>query len=277
METSTAPLLGTFAKPAENPLAGLPKTMTFQHPKHFSSQPILTLAAITDLGSCLPEMLENICALLSSGVTLCFEEDKLCSDDKKFSDLIRVLSVIAEGRSRQASERIQTARIERSKEGDPVSISSYGYRRVNGKWEIEPSEARRVKMAFYLASQCACYMDIRNALDKMEEADKSGDTWNQTRLRYLLLNERYKGDMLTNKTWSSMEGGKRKARRNRGNREQFYVEDHHEPLVGAETFDLVGEAVREGRLKSNKKHAEDVQVKKMMQVGSSDPLLKCVH
>ena len=242
-----------------------------------SLPPRLEVPAISDLGNSLAEALENIRALLSFGVSLYFTNDSLSSDDKKFTELVRNLDLIAGDKARQASEHILNVRTERSKEGDPVSVSSYGYERVNGEWKVNLSEAKRVKTAFYLASQCACYMDIRDALNRMEEEEGTGVIWNQTRLRYLLLNERYKGDMLTNKTWSWFEDGKRKLQRNQGDREQFYVEDHHEPLVGTETFCLVREAVLEGWLKSNKTAPKGGEVERMMLVGDEDVLLKCVH
>ena len=244
----------------------------FNHPF-----PVLETPAVSDLGDTLPEALENIHTLLSFGVTMHFTEDNLSSTDPKFAELLRMLDMIAEDASKRMTERILAAREERSKDGVPVSVSAYGYKKVNGEWKVDELAARRVKTAFYLASQCICYMEIRKKLDKMEKEEGTGVAWNQVKLRYLLLNERYKGDILTNKHTNIVEGGRKKEVKNHGKCRQYYLEGHHEPLVGAETFDLVQEAVLEGWLKSNKTTPENGIVEKMMRTGAADPLLKCAH
>ena len=129
----------------------------------FAQSPKLEIPAISDLGNTLAEVLENIHTLLSFGVKLHFPKDGLSSADAKFKELIGTLDLIAEENARRMTERVLSVREERSEDGDPVCVSSYGYKRMNGVWAVEPSEAKRVKTAFYLASQCACYMYIRKA------------------------------------------------------------------------------------------------------------------
>ena len=201
----------------------------------------------------------------------------MSTSDSEFASLFHSLSAIANKESENLTEEILSRRASRSRKGDPITMSAYGYRRVKGKWEVDRSEAERVKKAFYLASQCNPYSVIRNMLDHMEERDKTGVAWTQQRLHYLLLNERYKGDVLTNKNCSIVTVGGKKEIRNRGTREQFYINDHHEALVGGETFDLVREAVLEGFLKTNRPSGLDTDcdlVCRMMKAGSEDPLLK---
>ena len=67
------------------------------------------------------------------------------------------------------------------------------------------------------------------------------------RLPFILKHEVYRGDLLTSK-WISMDYLHPKAIRNRGQAEQFYIEQHHEAIVDPEVFDTVQEYFQNGFL-----------------------------
>ena len=85
----------------------------------------------------------------------------------------------------------------------------------------------------------------------MEEADPSGKKWRRTDVSMLLRNVLYKGDYLTQKTIRNADGTGRT--KNRGEREQYYLEGHHTPLVPPEVFDHVQKLLESTALWENRK------------------------
>lgn len=98
--------------------------------------------------------------------------------------------------------------------------------------------------------------DILNALNNMELSENTGAYWSHHRVYYLLKNEVYKGDIVTHKTYKKdyLSG---KVVKNHGEREQFYIEDHHEPIVKPEVFDRVNRLISCGLLSSKSKHRRE--------------------
>ncbi len=62
----------------------------------------------------------------------------------------------------------------------------------------------------------------------------------------ILRNEVYKGYLLTNKVYKPSYLSKQRI--NRGEYPQYYIEDHHEPIVSKELFDRVHEIQKAGLL-----------------------------
>lgn len=153
------------------------------------------------------------------------------------------------------SNHIAWSRRERAMAGKPYGVVAYGYR--GGKtqqhvWQVDEQEARRVRLAFDMANHGECYMDIRAALQAMEDAEETGKVWSQYNLGYLLRNEYYTGDYIVNKTCEIETATGKKKVWNMGQREQFYIEEHHEPLVSRDVFDRVNKLMQSGLLNSKK-------------------------
>jgi hypothetical protein len=69
----------------------------------------------------------------------------------------------------------------------------------------------------------------------------------------MLRSEVYKGDVLTTKLYV-VDYLSKKQRRNEGQRPQFYIEDHHSPIVDRSLFDRVQELLDTGALRHYAKH-----------------------
>ena len=141
----------------------------------------------------------------------------------------------------------------RAEIGDPIRPASYGYRNVltpgetTHHWEIDEDEARRVRYMFELAYQGYAFFQIKELLNAMEEAEGTDKVWSGARIKSYLVNEAYRGDILTHK-WVKLDYLAGKQVPNKGQEEQFYLEQHHEPLVDTEVFDTVQEYVKKGYL-----------------------------
>ena len=100
---------------------------------------------------------------------------------------------------------------------------------------LHPGEIVEVHPALYEAFEC------------LEEAEGTDKVWSGARIKTYLVNEAYRGDILTNK-WVKLDYLAGKQVPNKGQQEQFYLEQHHEPLVDTEVFDTVQEYVQKGYL-----------------------------
>lgn len=104
--------------------------------------------------------------------------------------------------------------------------------------EIIPEEAERVRWIF------ASYLSGKSLEWIAEQITKAGipttdntPYWQQTSIHYILTNEKYIGDTLSQKTHSC--GFPFRKRRNRGEADQYYIENTHPTIVSRETFEKV--------------------------------------
>ena len=178
----------------------------------------------------IADMVEIVTHLRKIGVAIYFEEQGLNTMDR--SNVRLGLQV-------------------RCATGHPVGRVAYGYRRINkdADWAIEEEEAKRIRLMFRMAAAGECYQDIRKALDQMEAEAGTGIIWNKERLRRTLNNVVYKGDVQTGKTYTVYEK-KKIVKKNRGERESYMLEGHHEPIVTPELFDRVQSLMGLGLLHS---------------------------
>jgi Recombinase. len=85
--------------------------------------------------------------------------------------------------------------------------------------------------------------------------EETGDKWNAGKIRYILKNEKYIGDSLFQKTYTT-EILPFKGKRNNGELPKYYVEGTHEPIIDKETFHAVQELMtsREGNKRQRQTH-----------------------
>lgn len=189
----------------------------------------------------MAECSELIRELGSLGVNIIFEEQNLNSQDEKTCLILNIFAAIAEEESHSISQHITRAHEQYVLEGRPFGRISFGYK--NGgknKWLINEEEAPKVRMAFQMIGAGKTYMEILAVLDKMEN---DGHTWNQKRLKRLLINPVYKGDYYSHQTVCITPG---RQVVNRGYRDRFYITGHHEPIIPPEQFDRVQKIIKRG-------------------------------
>ena len=187
----------------------------------------------------LPDCIRTIRRLCALGVGVYFEREGLDTLAPNMELLLNCLAAIAEEESTSIGQNLRWAQERQNAAGKPCRMAAYGYRKdENRDWIVCPDEARRVALAFGMANRGESYAAIRAALNALEAEEATGRAWDQTTLGSLLRNEAYCGDILTNKHYSVAERGMRK---NRGERQQFYIEGHHAALVPRAVFERVND------------------------------------
>lgn len=192
------------------------------------------------------DCVSTIRTLRELGVAVRFEREGFETDGMYSELMLSVLAAIAQEESVSLSHNRKLADAQRNRMGCPCFRTSYGYARIpqtRGQWEIVESEARRVRLAFLLACEGRDYTAIRKALQRLEDQEATGKTWSRGPIVYMLTNVSYIGAVLTNKCYRVEVNGRNCCRRNCGDVDQYFIENHHAPLVSREVFQVVQQLV----------------------------------
>ena len=65
-----------------------------------------------------------------------------------------------------------------------------------------------------------------------------GSKWNETTVRQILKSEKYKGDVILQKTFT-VDHLSKKIKKNNGDVDSFYIEDNQPPIITKEAWDQV--------------------------------------
>ena len=207
---------------------------------------LILTKSISRFARSMADCVELIRRLRGWHVTIVFEKEGLRTDDRKSDLVIGILAALAQEESHSVSQNSIRSHEYCASAGRPSSRAAYGYTRAeDGTWQVSPEEARRVRTAFRMAAEGCPYPDILAALNDMERQEYTGVTWLQKRLRHLLRNVVYQGDNFSHGTVCLTPGHQVV---NRGYRDRFYIEEHHEPQVPRAMFDRVQRMIDGGFL-----------------------------
>lgn len=113
----------------------------------------------------------------------------------------------------------------------------YGFEKdADGKGRIIPEQADVVRRIYHEFLAGASIRMIISSLVTDQIPNKAGEViWHKATIRSILTNEKYCGDVLTQKTFveDCMDG---RTFRNRGQLPQYFIQDHHEAIVSRDIF-----------------------------------------
>lgn len=195
----------------------------------------------------LADCLDCIQTLKRHGIPVVFEKEGINSFDPGCDMMLSVLASLAQEEANSLSQNVRWSLERRNAAGRPNRAARYGYTKVkldDGRtiWTINEAEAERVRLAFRMAAGGAKYKAIIMALNTMETNAGTGVRWTQNRIYTMLKSEVYIGDILTNQYFTPDYVNK-KVKRNHGQRPQYYIEGHHEPIISKATFERVRDLI----------------------------------
>ena len=166
-----------------------------------------------------------------------FDEERINTLEENGEMLITVLSAMAQEESRNISENVKWGLHNKYAKGGCHTSRLLGYKRgKSGNLEIVPEEAEIVKYIFqrYLEGQ-----SINGISKELEEKGyitiRGSKIWRFAAIRKILENEKYIGDVLSQKTYIvDFLSGKRAP--NDGILPKYYMKDDHEPIIFRESF-----------------------------------------
>lgn len=206
--------------------------------------------SISRLSRNTADTVEIIRKLKLLGVTCYFEKEGLDTGDMQSEFILTTLAALAQEESRTISENMRWSMEKRSPRGDVPNMRCYGYE-LSDEFEttetgykrrkvvIVSEEAEIVKKNFMLYVDSRSIAEITRILNGEKiPAPDSKCGWMSERIRYILKNERYCGDVLTHKSYTE-NFLTHKNKRNRGEIPQYYIKDHHPAIISREMFQKV--------------------------------------
>ena len=208
---------------------------------------LILTKSISRFGRNTMDVLKNVRLLRDNNVAVLFEENNLNTLDTKTSEmLLTTLSAVAQQESENISEHVKLGLQMKMNRGELIGFNRcYGYRNENDKLVIIDEEAEVVKFIFDKYCDGHGANGIAKMLTEQEiKSPKGNNKWNDSTIRGILRNEKYKGDVLQGKTYTA-DPLSHKRYKNLGEADQFYVSEHHEPIISPEKFDMVQEILKE--------------------------------
>ena len=198
------------------------------------------------------DCLETVRLLSKLGVSVLFEKEQIDTAKMSSEVILAFMSSQAQDESVSLSGNMRWSYEKRMKSGDFLGYQApYGYQFHNGSLVIDEEEAEVVRRIFQTFLSGCSMRSIANSLqsDGVPHHGRK-DAWTRTMIGGILHNERYYGDALLQKTFTT-ESFPRQTVRNKGQRPQYYVENSHPAIISKTTFEQARELLNKRNYKRN--------------------------
>ena len=221
----------------------------------------IIVKSVTRFARNTKDCLEAVRELKKLGISVYFEENNIDTGKSDGEMIVTIFGMAAQNESLSISKNVRWGIRRRMENGTYVcNITAYGYKYKNRKYIINPDEAEIVKEIFELYLSGYGRLAISEML-----TEKTGVKWNPGKIRYILRNEKYIGDSLFQKTFTT-EMLPFKGKRNKGELPKYYVEGTQEPIIDKETFRAVQELI--SRREGTRRQKQDYTFTKMIVCGN---------
>lgn len=186
-------------------------------------------------------MLKN----LPSPVGVYFETDGLFTLSEDSELKLSLLATFAQEESMKKRESMIWSLKERFKNQRLLMPEPYGFTRarnvigryeLNSRLEIVEDEAEIVRFIFDAFLASFTIQSICEILDELDIPTKTGNAkWNSASVRYILVNERYCGNVLTWKTFTNDLFEHKKIKNNK--MDQYIYTNVHDPIISVKEFE----------------------------------------
>lgn len=193
------------------------------------------------------DSLSTIRLLKEHGTEVFFEKENIWTFDSKGELLITIMSSLAQEESRSISENVTWGHRKRFSDGKVfVAYSRFlGYDKgPDGTLTVNEEEAKIIRLIYAEFMAGYSFRTIARRLSNMGIKTAYGkDRWDQSTVKSILTNEKYKGDALLQKTYTQDFLTKKQVR-NHGEIQQYYVEACHEAIIEPAVFDRVQDLIK---------------------------------
>ena len=188
------------------------------------------------------DSLTTIRRLKEKGVGVTFEKENIDTLDSKGELMITIMSSLAQEESRSISENVTWGWRKRIADGK-VSMTYgnfLGYERgADGTPVVDEAQARIVRQIYGMFLDGQTPSSIAATLTQQGVPTPTGRAnWQNSTVKSILTNEKYKGDALLQKT-ITVDFLSKAHKVNEGEAPQFFVENSHPAIISREVYDLV--------------------------------------
>ena len=199
-------------------------------------------------------VLKSARELKGMGVGIFFELQNINTLSGEGELMLTILSAFAQAESEGASENAKLTNLRKFRQGIPaVRVGKcYGFSQdANGEIVLDAEQAFVVRKMYEMAAQGIWVSRITEYLFKRGYKTAEGNYWSECAVFRILHSEIYKGAVMMQKTYLDAD---RVRHKNTGQRDRWYVADHHPAIVSEELWDKVQEvlAARSAYMKGRK-------------------------
>lgn len=194
------------------------------------------------------DCLEYIRELKALGIGVFFEKENINTLTETSEAMITIMGYFAQAESESISKNVTWGVRHAFSEGKvSFTCDIYGYERVynpetkkHDTIRIVEEQAKVVREIFerYYAGDSLSAICAHLNKNRIPSPSKRNSKWYPSSLQTILRNEKYKGDVLTQKTYCA-DLLTHKRVKNTGQVVQHYLQDHHEAIVDRDLFDRV--------------------------------------
>lgn len=186
------------------------------------------------------DTLKYVRMLKERNIAVFFEDENINTLTMDGELLLVILSSVAQQEVENISANVKKGLKMKMKRGELVGFQSclgYDYNPNDKSISINEAEADIVRYIFNRYIEGVGAYVIAKELTSLGYKTKNGNTeWHDTAVLGIIKNEKYKGDVLQGKTFTVDPISKRRLD-NYGEEDQFYIKNHHEPIISEEIFE----------------------------------------
>lgn len=199
--------------------------------------------SISRFGRNTTDVLKTINHLKDKNIGVFFDKENIDTLSQTSEFVLAALAAIAQDEIRSLSENLKWSQKKRFQQGTPIfrRILGYDVKQTGGEIiiSINEEEAVIVREIFALALQDMGQKTIAAQMTKKNYTTARGKSeWAGHMIKAVLSNERYTGDALCQKVYST-DYLSHQLKVNKGERQQYLVENHHPAIISHDIFNEV--------------------------------------
>ena len=189
------------------------------------------------------DTLKYVRLLREHKVDVYFEKENIHTLNLDSEMFLTLYSAFAQAESESTSQNVKMGLNAKMKRGEPVGNQNcYGYiwNEKTKELEINEEQAQVVRQVFDLYVKGVGGRTIAHKLNDLGIPTYFGKKWSQSSISRIIKNEKYVGDLLGQKYYV-VDTLSHKRSHNYGEKEQYYVKDHHIGIIDRDTWDKAQE------------------------------------
>ncbi len=181
------------------------------------------------------DCLKNVRELKSLGITICFEKERIDTANMTDEMMITIMGGLAQEESTSISNNIKWSYQKRFESGTVNAFSApFGYKISGGILIVDETQAEIVRMIFDMFLCGIGYQKIAEMCRK--EFSEYKEKFSYYGVLYILSNEKYIGDSIYQKTFTTNTLPYKKVKNN-GQLNKYCLKNTHEAIISKEIFE----------------------------------------
>ena len=210
---------------------------------------IIITKSISRFARNVVDTLNIVRKLREHNVDVYFEKENIHTIELDSEMFLGLCSMFAQAESESISQNVKMGLKSKMNRGEFVGCPEcYGYNwnKQTKELEINEEQAKVVRMIFNWYADGIGTRVIANKLKELGYKTNKGNDFRHNQVGNIIKNEKYVGDYLGQKTYI-VSPLTHKRNRNFGEKEKYYVKDHHTPIISRELWNKCQEILNKRR------------------------------